>query len=68
MFVSSTSRRAEGTRIDLRNEHKVLHWAKRLRVNRQELRRAVELVGDSPAAVERQLEARRADARGLQDV
>ena len=48
-------------RINLSQEHEVRYWTERFGVTRDELQRAVEVVGPMAAAVEQQL--RRSDRR-----
>lgn len=46
-------------RISLEQDYEVRDWAERFRVSEQELRAAVERVGDRAEDVERDLEGRR---------
>jgi uncharacterized protein DUF3606 len=46
---------ADRSRISMSGHHEVRYWAKHLRVTKEELQKAVDKVGNSAAAVRKQL-------------
>jgi Protein of unknown function (DUF3606) len=46
---------ADRSRISVHEEHEVKYWTKHLRVTREQLQKAVEKVGNSAAAVRKEL-------------
>jgi len=46
---------ADRSKINMNEDHEVHYWAKHLGVTREELRRAVDKVGNSAAAVRKEL-------------